>query len=150
MVSVIPIIAFLMVGCENEKTQSDPSEFLSKNSVIVPNLFGEWSWISTINSGWGSSSITPETEGYTKSIIFTSKQNYIEITNNHVSLETYFRIDSTDQNTNGKRIYTVTYFNSKMIPQSLIIDQVQDTICIYLSDNSSCFDCTKTSIYRKY
>jgi hypothetical protein len=99
MVNVLPIISSIMVGCENEKTQSDPSEFLSKNSVVVPNLFGEWSWISTVNSGWGSSAITPETEGYSRSIIFTSKQNYIEITNNHISLETYFRIDSTDQNT---------------------------------------------------
>jgi hypothetical protein len=140
-------IIYLMVGCERGNTQANPTEFLKQKSVIVPNLTGEWSWINT-HGGWGGM-ITPETEGYYRSIIFTSQQNYIEIKDKSITLQTYYKIDSTKLDHYGEPIFKITYFDEIKISQNFIIQQSYDTICLYLYDNDDCSDCLSTSVYRK-
>jgi len=146
---ILIIIICLISSCEEENPQPDSTEFLSQKSVTVTILNGEWIWLNTHGGITGSSMITPATEGYFRSLVFTSQQNYIEITDNHVTLQTYYKIDSTKQDHYGTPIFKITYFDKSKISQNMLTQQENDTTYLYLYDNTNCRDCLSTSVYRK-
>jgi hypothetical protein len=146
----IVFITVLITSCEKENDDIlDPSEFLLEESVNVIDLIGEWTWINTHGGYTGQSRITPETEGYFKTIVFTSQQNYLEILDNKLTIQSYYSIDSTDLDHYGTPIFNIRYLESSIESQDMLIQQSNDTLYLYLYENNDCRDCLGTSVYRR-
>jgi hypothetical protein len=150
IIILLACVTTFVSSCEKENIDiTDPSDFLSEESVKVNDLIGEWTWINTHGGISGSSQITPDSEGYIKSIIFSNQKNYFEILDNKLSIQTYYNIDSTSLDHYGTPIYTINYFENSPESQDMLIQQENDTLYLYLYERDDCRDCLSTSVFKR-
>ena len=107
-------------------------------------IYGNWQWVSS-SGGYAPKTITPATEGYQKSISFTSTGNYSEQQSNGQSKNATFTI------TRGKSIYNKD--SARIILFDGLGDRHQkqsfevrgDTLLL----RDECFDCFSHTYIKK-
>jgi hypothetical protein len=146
---ILLLASSFCITCEKDDQDQAIKDFLSQESVKIDAIAGEWIWLNTHGGYSGFSKIDPRSEGYIKSIVFSSQQNYFEIIDNHLRFQTYYVIDSTGLNNYGTPVFKIRYFENSKKSQNMILREVNDTAYLYLYDNPDCRDCVSTSVYRK-
>jgi hypothetical protein len=135
-----------IISCNKEDNSAELEEFLWLDNLSVNELIGEWEWENS-NGGLGLAFLTPETEGYNKTIIFDSNRNYQEYIDSELVLETHYRVDTVVSEMSGYKIYKIFYFNGKN-EQNFLIPQVADTTYLVFYDRD-CRDCVGTHEYSR-
>lgn len=108
------------------------------DTVFVSKLIGSWEWIQS-TGGFAGRTITPETEGYTRTVHFRSDWTYKEERNDTTILETTYRLDQ--DSVGGTIVHTLQIDNG--IPSE--ITNLTDST---LSLDEQCIDCFGHS-YRR-
>jgi len=135
-------LSIILSSCKKDDTALE--EFLKKEHLNVAQLIADWKWENS-SGGWGGSFLTPETEGYNKTITFDNDRNYIEYIDSELSLKTAYRIEHIAfSEIQGADQYRIYYFDSKSY-QSFLIKQDTDTHNLIFYDG--CKDCIGTHVY---
>ncbi|MGF7141382.1 hypothetical protein [Roseimarinus sediminis] len=144
---IILILSLLIYNCKNDIEEPSPDEFLSKNNINLSEIHGTWTWNNSHGGGWGMTILTPESEGFSKQISFEADRKFKEFIDSEITIDTYYRIDSTGRLANGLEIYKIYRFIDKE-EQEFVINQEDDTTYLYLYD-LNCRDCIGTHVYLK-
>jgi hypothetical protein len=110
------------------------------DTTVVRKMIGSWEWIQS-SGGIAGLTITPETEGYTKTAHFQSDWTYKEERNDTTFLETTYRVD---QDSVGNTIV-----------HTLQVDGWEPMAIINVTDSTlnlidQCIDCYQHSYRRLY
>ena len=137
---------FLCESC-GKKEELAIQRFLDQNYIQLDSLIGEWTWIKSYSTGWATISLTPDTEGYSKKIVFESNGKYLEYINDDLDFQTYYRIDTVFERSEEK-FFTISYYQGKS-QQDVAIDPQPDTIWLYMYDLDPCSGCIGSHSYMK-
>ena len=91
---------------------------------------------------------TPQTEGYSKTILFNTDQRYQEYIDEELNVDSYFRIDSTETEVYGDNLFLIDFYKQEENKEFLIQEE-NDTAFLYLYDVNNCKDCVSTHVYFK-
>ena len=144
IISAISSCIFLYESC-GKKEELAIQKFLDQNYIQLDSLVGEWTWIRSYIDGWATVSLTPDTEGYSRKIVFESNGKYLEYMNDDLDFQTYYRIDTVFERSEEK-FYTISYYQDKS-QQDIAIDPQPDTIWLIMYD--LCSDCIGPYSYMK-
>ncbi len=144
--------SFIIIGCDEEgnnkkEINEEFEEFKSLENLPVNEIIGEWKWENSGGGYGGDVFLTPETQGYNRTIIFDSNWKYKEFINSEIVLETYYRVDTTESVMSEYRSYKIYFFEGKD-EQDFYIEQNGDTTILVLYD-AGCSDCISTHEYSK-
>jgi len=137
------IFSMTIISCDKEDQELE--EFLLKENLILDNLLDEWEWELSNGGFSGSVTLTPDTEGYNKTISFDTDRLYREYINSELSFETYFRIDTVVSKMHDYELYTIHFFNDKA-KQNFVFDSINHKSSVVLYEND-CRDCIGTHVY---
>ena len=129
--------------------EPDPLSFLTENSIKLDELIGEWVWVSSVGGFTGSIVLTPESEGYSQNILFTTTRVYIELINGKIVNTNYFKIEKPTIWKPEMPIYKLTFFDNITDSVKVRIYKENDTDYLYMYDLSGCRDCIGTNIFPK-
>jgi hypothetical protein len=140
------LLACNKVGIEPEP---DPLSFLTENSMKLDELIGEWVWVSSVGGFTGSIVLTPESEGYSQNILFTSTRVYIELIDGKIVNTNYFKIEKPTIWKPETPIYKLTFFDNSKDSVNVRIYKENETDYLYMYDLSGCRDCIGTNVFQK-
>lgn len=138
------LFSLTTISCDKENNNEELEKFLLMDNLPLNKLTGTWNWENS--NGWGSS-LTPETEGYHKTITFGNERTYREYVDSELSIETYFRVDTAVSNMNDYELYTIHYFHDKA-EQTFVFETISGKSSLVIYDND-CRDCIGTHIFSK-
>lgn len=147
---VMSFIAVLLacnkVGIEPEP---DPLSFLTEDSLQLDELIGEWVWVSSVGGFTGSIVLTPESEGYSQIILFTSTRVYIELIDGKIVNTNYFKVEMPTIWKSEMPIYKLTFFDNSNDSVNVRIYNEDGIDFLYMYDLSGCRDCIGTNVFQK-
>ena len=138
------VFSLTIISCDKVDNNEKRDEFLLMDNLPLNDLTGSWDWENS--NGWGPL-LTPETEGYEKTITFENDRIYREYIDSELSFETYFRIDTAVSNMNDYELYTIYYLNDKA-EQTFVFDSINGKSSLVIYD-TDCRDCIGTHVYSK-
>lgn len=109
---VICLITVILLGCSE------------KVDLSQPDLIGKWKWIQT-TGGFAGVNITPETEGFTRTLVFSEDGHYKFIKNDSVTEEGTYEIIKK-KNTIAGEAFVISYSGGRLLEE--IIVQQNDTL----------------------
>ena len=138
------IFSLTIISCGKKDNGEDIEEFLLMDNISLSSITGSWNWKNSNGSGI---TLSPETEGYHKTITFGNDRMYREYIDSKLSIETYYRIDTTVSHMNDYDLYKIHFFNDKA-EQTFLFDSINEESGLVIYD-TNCRDCIGTHVYSK-